>query len=243
MSKLLASPKTNSVSLKKDSTGCVMLIASLKLKVPKNYDYVKFPERRRLKIIDKVPQLEPSVRPPKHMRDLYMMRGPEPVHNKLQYGDYGIQVAAGGRMTHKDCEAVRMIIVRQMDERYMFAVWRFQQLWQSVTRKGLGQRMGGGKPSIDHYVMPVRAERILMEVGGKCEFIEVKPMLEAIQRVLPFRSRIVSHKSMAERVEKEKQLEEKNANIFTFKYCADNNILGCHKHLNRYDHMWYNKYQ
>ena len=53
---------------------------------------VKYPERRRLKIIDKVPPLEPSVRPPKHMRDLYRMRGPETIHNKLQYGDYGIQV-------------------------------------------------------------------------------------------------------------------------------------------------------
>ena len=31
------------------------------------------------------------------------------------------KVAAGGRMNHKDCEAVRMIIVRQLEERNMFA--------------------------------------------------------------------------------------------------------------------------
>lgn len=229
--------------LKNDIHGCVILTATLKLKVPAKYDHVKYPERRRLKIIDKVPPLEPSVRPPKHMRDLYRMRGPETIHNKLQYGDYGIQVMAGGRMTHKDCETVRMIIVRQMDDRYMFAAWRINQLWQSVTRKGLGTRMGGGKPSIDHYVVPVRAERILLEVGGECEFVEVYPMLRAIQKVLPFRNRIVTHESMRKREEMERQAEANNKNIFTFKYAVENNILGCHKILNRYDYIWHNKYQ
>jgi len=215
----------------------------MKLKVPPNYDHVIYPDRRRLKIIDKVPNLHPSIRPPKHMRDLYMMRGPEMVHNKLQYGDYGIQVAAGGRMKHKDTETVRMIIVRQMDDRNMFAIWRFNTLWQSVTKKSAGVRMGGGKGSIDHYVMPLRAERILLEIGGECEFVEVFPMLKAIQKILPFRTRIVTHKSMAEREEREQWEEANNKNIFTFKYCAENNVLGCHQQLNRYDHIWHNKYQ
>lgn len=53
---------------------------------------VEYPERRRLKIIDKVPHIEPGVRPPKMMKDLHQMRGPELIQNKLQYGDYGIQV-------------------------------------------------------------------------------------------------------------------------------------------------------
>lgn len=220
-----------------------MASASMKLKVPPSYDHVIYPERRRLRIIDKVPQLNPSIRPPKHMRDLYMMRGPEMVHNKLQYGDFGIQVAAGGRMKHKDTEAVRMIIVRQMDDRNMFAIWRFQNLWQSVTKKSAGVRMGGGKGSIDHYVMPLRAERMLLEVGGECEYVEVAPMLKAIQKILPFRTRIVSHQSLAEREERERWEEENNKNIFTFKFCADNNVLGCNKHLNRYDRIWHNKYQ
>lgn len=33
--------------------------------------------------------------------------------------------------------------------------------------------MGGGKGSIDHYVTPVRPGRIIIEVAGHCEFIEV----------------------------------------------------------------------
>ena len=73
-----------------------------------------------------------------------------------------------------------MLIVRQMDDRRMFAIWRFNQLWQSVTKKGQGRRMGGGKGAIDHYVFPFRAERILLEVGGHCEFEEVYPLLKAV---------------------------------------------------------------
>jgi len=33
--------------------------------------------------------------------------------------------------------------------------------------------MGGGKGAIDHYVTPVKAGRIIIEVAGKCEFLEV----------------------------------------------------------------------
>jgi Ribosomal protein L16/L10E len=39
--------------------------------------------------------------------------------------------------------------------------------------QGQGQRMGGGKGPIDHYVTPVKARRVILEMGGKCEFIEV----------------------------------------------------------------------
>ncbi|XP_005108443.1 39S ribosomal protein L16, mitochondrial [Aplysia californica] len=230
-------------NLKYDVHGCLMLTASLKLKVPPNYDHVVYPERRRLKIMEKIPPLDAGVRPPKMMKDLHLMRGPETVHNKLQYGDYGIQAVTGGRLKHKDCEAIRMIIVRQMDERNMFAMWRITNLWQSVTKKGQGQRMGGGKGSIDHYVFPLKAERMIIEVGGECEFVEVYPMLKAIQKILPFRSRVVTHESLAERETREKLEEERNLNPFTFKYCAQNNVMGCQKFLNRYDNMWYGKYR
>jgi len=230
-------------TLKTDCLGCVLSSASFKLKVPPNYDHVQYPEKRRPRIINKVPWLDPSNRPPKHTKMLDMMRGPELVHHRLQYGDYGVQVIKGGRLTHELVERIRMILVRQMDERNMFAVWRFNSLWQSVTRKGKGVRMGGGKGSINHYCMPVRAERLILEVGGECEAPEVLPMLREIVRILPFQARVISHESVQYRKEKEAWEEENNINPFTFKHCADNNILGCQKHLNRYDFKWYNKYQ
>lgn len=33
--------------------------------------------------------------------------------------------------------------------------------------------MGGGKGPIDHYVTPVKAGRVILEVAGHCEFFEV----------------------------------------------------------------------
>lgn len=39
--------------------------------------------------------------------------------------------------------------------------------------QGQGQRMGGGKGNIDHYVTPIRSSRIIIEVAGHCEYIEV----------------------------------------------------------------------
>lgn len=42
--------------------------------------------------------------------------------------------------------------------------------------QGQGQRMGGGKGPIDHYVTPVKARRVILEMGGKCEFIEVSDL-------------------------------------------------------------------
>lgn len=65
-------------------------------------------------------------------------------------------------------------IGRKMDITRMFAIWRIPAPWQPLTKKGQGQRMGGGKGAIDHYVTPVKAGRVLLEMGGKCEFIEVK---------------------------------------------------------------------
>ncbi|XP_055862975.1 39S ribosomal protein L16, mitochondrial-like [Biomphalaria glabrata] len=211
-------------------------------KLPPNYDNVAFPERRRLKMIDKVPPIDPGIRPPKMMRDLHQMRGPELIQNKLLYGNFGLQAVTGGRISHKDTEAVRQIIVKQMDERYMFAVWRFNHLWQAVSRKGQGRRMGGGKGPIDHYVFPFRAERVVLEMGGRCELVEVYDVLKAIQKKLGFRTRIITHDSVRKREEKEKWVEENNMNPFTFKFCVQNNVLGCSKYLNRYDYMWFGKY-
>ena len=54
---------------------------------------VEYPERRRLKIQEKVPQFASHIRPPKMFKQIILMRGPEQVHNKLFLKKYGIQVS------------------------------------------------------------------------------------------------------------------------------------------------------
>ena len=152
------------------------------------------------------------------------------------------QATGGGSLRWGHLEMIRLTINRKMDESRMFAIWRVEQPWKSVTKKGQGHRMGGGKGAIDHYVFPLRAGRIIVEMGGHCEFEEVEQILTQVARILPFRARVVTRAMMEEEAEKAAELEAKNVNPFTFRYCAKHNMLGCHKWLSPYDFKWHGKY-
>lgn len=71
----------------------------------------------------------------------------------------------------------------------MFALWRIEPPWQPLSKKGIGKRMGGGKGSIHHYATPVRAERIIVELGGDLHPLEVfikSNFLSSFQTFLQF---------------------------------------------------------
>lgn len=55
---------------------------------------------------------------------------------------------------------MRLTIGRKLDTNTMFAIWRVDAPWQPITKKGQGQRMGGGKGAIDHYVTPIKAGKV-----------------------------------------------------------------------------------
>lgn len=54
-----------------------------------------------------------------------------------------------------------------------FAIWRVDAPWLPRTKKQLGVKMGGGRGSITHYVTPVKAGRIIVEIGGYITEAEV----------------------------------------------------------------------
>lgn len=125
----------------------------------------------------------------------------------------------------------------------MFAIWRVNPPWQPITKKGQGQRMGGGKGAIDHYVTPIRAGRVILEVGGKIEYAEVKRVLEDVAHKLPFKAMAMSQEMMDQLAEEERRKEEENTNPFTFKYVVQNNLNGCHRWLSPVDHKWFGKHR
>ena len=47
-------------------------------------------------------------------------------------------------MKYGHFEMCRLNLNRKLDEKRMFAVWRVDPPWKSVTKKGLGHRMGSG---------------------------------------------------------------------------------------------------
>ncbi|CAG9585600.1 unnamed protein product [Danaus chrysippus] len=209
---------------------------------PKNYDDIVIPERPRLRVFDKVPLYPPNLKPPKMQKRLRYMRGPETVHNTLQLKQYGVVATGGGRLRHEHFEMIRLQVARKLDMKRMFAIWRVDPPWQPVTKKGQGQRMGGGKGAIDHYVTPIKADRIIFEIGGKCEYAEVHDMLRIIAERLPFKAEPISQELLEKKAASEKWCEENNTNKFTLKYIIQNNMGGCHRFISKYDHKWYGKY-
>ncbi|CAK1552148.1 unnamed protein product [Leptosia nina] len=221
----------------------MMLSAGIKyFPPPKNYDHIEIPERQRLKVFDKVPQYPSNIKPPKMQKRLRYMRGPETLHNTLQLKQYGVVARGGGRLRHEHFEMIRLQVARRLNQKIMFAIWRVDPPWQPVTKKGQGQRMGGGKGAIDHYCTPIKCDRIIFEVGGKCDYAEVYNMLRIIAERLPFKAEPVSQEVMEKQAADEKWREENNSNKFSMKYLIQNNMQGCSKHLSKYDNLWYGKY-
>lgn len=192
--------------------------------------------------MEKVPQLPPNIKPPKMQKRLKLMRGPDSLHNFLLHKQYGIQAECGGRLRWGHYEMLRLSIGRKLDTDRMFAFWRIDPPWQPLTRKGQGQRMGGGKGAIDHYVHPIKAGRIIIELGGTCEFQEVKTFLQRYANQLPFKARAVSHEMLEKEKEEQKKRDESNVNPYAMKYVIQNNLSGCHRWLSPYDHKWFGKY-
>ncbi|XP_074660892.1 large ribosomal subunit protein uL16m-like [Tubulanus polymorphus] len=215
----------------------------MNLKPPVKFDHVEFPERRRLKILEKVPQYPATMRVPKMSKRLIDMRGPELVHNKLIHKQYAIIALTGGKLRHGHLELIRLTINRNLDEKRMFAVWRVDAPWKPITKKGQGHRMGGGKGSIDHYVTPVKAGRVIIEVGGHAEFEEVEDWMSMVALKLPFNAEVVSQEILDERDGELERIERQNLNPFTFEHLLKTNSHGCHFWASRYDFEWKGKFR
>lgn len=209
---------------------------------PKDYSHIELPERPKLMMLPKVPTYPNNVRPPKMNKCLKYMRGPELFHNSLLHEQYGIIALQGGRLKHGHLEMIRNTLGRKIDTKRMFLTWRVDPPWQAITRKTQGSRMGGGKGSIHHYVTPVRPNRVIVELAGKCDYEEVKPWLENVAQLLPFKAMAVSHEILQENAEKEARLENENLNRYTLKYMLQNNIQNCRKDFRRLDLINFGKY-
>ncbi|XP_017492926.1 PREDICTED: 39S ribosomal protein L16, mitochondrial isoform X3 [Rhagoletis zephyria] len=220
----------------KHFSGFVFRTAGLKNFAPqKKYDYVEKIERPKLRVMERAPQYPPNLRPPKMQKKLKNMRGPEMVHNEFVHKQCGIIAESGGRLRWGHFEMLRLTIGRKMDVNRMFASWRVPPPWQPITKKGQGQRMGGGKGAIDHYVTPVKKGRVILEIAGKCEFAEVQPFLELVAQQLPFKARVASQEMLnSSKIDNHETLQGRY-----LKHIIQNNLSGCHKWLSPVDHKWF----
>uniref|UniRef100_A0A8B9CZ21 Large ribosomal subunit protein uL16m n=1 Tax=Anser brachyrhynchus TaxID=132585 RepID=A0A8B9CZ21_9AVES len=175
--------------------------------MPPDYSGVTFPERTKLKFMEKVPAVPKVQREPRRLRDI---RGPSRDATELMQGQYGILALGGGYLHWGHFEMIRLTIGRCMDPKTMFAVWRVPAPHKAVTRKSLGHRMGGGKGPIDHYVT-------------------------AVARKLPFPAIPVSRDSLQQMRREEEERRLNNQNPWTFERVVTANMLGMRKYLSPRD--------
>jgi len=211
--------------------------------MPPNLSHISLPaeEERPLIALEPTPSWH-GVRPRKYPRQLHDIRGPELVNNQLIHKQFGIIALTGIQLTINHINLIKTVVNKHMNTAKMFAVWRIEPPWKPVTKKSQGKRMGGGKASIHHYVTPIRAGQVIIEIGGQIEFDECYYFLESIAKRLPCDALPISQEILDHWDREEQELREKNINPYSFERVIKHNMQGCHRWVSMYDKIWFGKY-
>lgn len=201
------------------------------------------PTKYRLPVIPPIPSEWQNLGAilPKGTHETWKFYGEEKTHNRLILGQYGIVAISAGAMKRNHFEMIRNKFNRYLDAKSSFAIFRVDAPYKPLTSK-MGKRMGGGKGKIKSYIAPVKAGRVILEVGGKISWDETRPWLSRIANVLPMECIAVSAEQL-ERIEAEEQrLARENTNPYTLEWMIRNNILDCQSYLSPYDTKWFGKF-
>jgi len=211
------------------------------VEVPTN---TELPERYRLNVMTKTPSMYVGggVRPYKGTKELWRMMGEDKAQSDLVLGQFGVVALTGGMLKHRHFEMIRATAGRNLNAKKTFAIYRVDAPYKPITDHGFGKRMGGGKGGIDEYGTPVRAGRVIMEVGGKAEWMEVQPWLQVIAGKLPFKALAVSAEYLKKLREEEERLTKANQNPITFEWLIRNNIMNCQLKFSEYDRRWFGRF-
>lgn len=85
-----------------------------------------------LEIVPKVPNNREEIKLQRRPHDF---KGPETIHNRLIYKQYGLIALCGGHLFPTHIRMLRDSINRRLMEDSMFAIWRIDPPWKPVTRK------------------------------------------------------------------------------------------------------------
>lgn len=208
-----------------------------------DFSHIPMPpiEERTLIQMSPVPNWH-GIEPRKSSRRYADIRGPELINNDLIYGQFGIMAVSGVHLTINHINLIRDVINKHLDVKKMFAVWRIESPWKPISKKAQGKRMGGGKSPIHHYVTPVRAGSVIVEVGGHIELDDCAYFLESIVSRLPCDAFVISKEILEKWKQEEDEIERKNINPINYERVVKLNMNGCHGWISPYDHRWFNKY-
>ena len=95
---------------------------------------------------------------------------------EISFGSFGLKSLEGGRVSSKQLEAGRRMILHYLKKGGKLWVRIFPD--KPITKKGIEVPMGGGKGMVDHYVFPVRPGRVIFEI----EVIKEDQAKEALRK-------------------------------------------------------------
>lgn len=111
--------------------------------------------------------------------------------NSVKLGLVGIRAIESGRITPKQLEAIRRVIVRVTKRAGKF--WLRIFVDQPLVRKSKGSRMGKGSGNIALWVMDVKVGQIILEISAVTLKIAKKIIVVASGK-LPIKSEFVLKK-------------------------------------------------
>ena len=106
----------------------------------------------------------------------------------VAFGAFGLKAEGAKWVSARQIEAARRAMTRFIQGGGKIWIRVFPD--KPVTKKGTEVPMGGGKGSVDHYVVPVLPGRILFEIDGVSE-AQAREAMRLAAHKLPIKTRFV----------------------------------------------------
>ena len=101
--------------------------------------------------------------------------------NKLDFGDFGLQVLERAWIDSRQIEAARVAINRHLQRRGQVWIRMFPS--KPITKKPLETRMGKGKGNPEAWVACVRPGRVIFEISGCSELVAREALCRAANKL------------------------------------------------------------
>jgi len=112
--------------------------------------------------------------------------------NKVDFGDFGLQVMSPGWITARQIEAARVAISRSVKRLGKIYVRVFPD--HPFTKKPAETRMGTGKGAVEGWVAVVRPGRVIFEVEG-CSREIAEEAFHRAHHKLPVKTQLITRES------------------------------------------------
>ena len=110
-------------------------------------------------------------------------------NNKLDFGDYGLQVLDRGLISANQIEAARVAVTRHLNRRGQ--IWLRIFPAKPITAKPLETRMGKGKGNVEEWAVNVKPGNMILEISG-CPEALAKGAFSRAASKLPIRCKMLS---------------------------------------------------